>query len=242
MVQNIIYYTVISLTKDQADEVLCHLKKELIEKQAMKKEKEEKKEDTKNILEDIKVIGSLVHWLENKKDIIYGDLPDDWKPFGNNKITDIVEQGTDRYKSDMKLIPLLNEECTNIRILKRVQVFFIDIFAMYTYKYKMLATRLDFSCYNSRLRNCCFLINYELPFEGQNHLEKIFQEFWPSVSDEYKEGCLHRVVLRTEDLENFKNQLKNHLPTLDIPHPLAFDSVGSFLGNDKTIPKLGGDE
>ena len=209
---NNIYYAVITLTKTQADEVISKLKEE--------------------------GMGLLANWLEDNKDIIYGDLLEDWRPFKDEKIIDIIDKRSKYYKSETHLIDMLNEDCTNVAgVFSRTNLFFIDVFAMYIEKFAKFATRADLSF--SKNAKCCFLINYALPTDVQIQLEKTYKETWPSVSEAYNNGSLHRIAVRVDDVKNFKNYLKVLLATQDRPNPINLNELLRTLGPAKPLPNLG---
>jgi len=209
---NIIYFTVIALNKHQADEVILKLK-------------EEKQDD-------------LAEWLGENKELIYGEYAEEWKPFKEDTLEDIICADSNCYESETELIRTLNPECTNILSLSHVRVFFIDIFTIYIDQFEKFATRADLYLTNDTINNCCFLINYELPIEGQKHLERKFKEIWPTLSVGYKNGGLHRVSVRADDVRNFKNYLKRIiLEGRDKPDPDSDKAAEKFLGySDKERP------
>ena len=203
---NIIYFTTVALNKYQINEVIPKLR-----------------EECQNILAD---------WLEDHKELVYGEYAEQWKPFGGEKtLEDIICADSGCYESETHLISCLDKECTNILILDHVRVFFIDPFAIYIDKFKYFAERADLSFRNDAKNNCCFLINYELPLEGQKHLEEKFLKDWPSLSKIYIKGCLHRVSVRVDDVINFKNYLKRIIfEGQDIPDSDSNDAAEKSFG------------
>lgn len=196
-----INYAIVALTKVQVQEVVVKLRGE--------------KEDI------------LLSWLNKYKDQIYGDLPEDWKPFGeDNTIKEIIEENSENYHSETDAIESLSEDCCNIDDINHIQVFFIDIFSMYIDKYRKLATRSDLAFCPAKEHNCCFLMDFRLPVEVQEKLELIYKELWPSVSKRYNEGCVHRMASRIDDLNNFKNFL-NRNKNSNKPHPKSGSQVAS---------------
>lgn len=203
---NIIYFTIIALNKYQADEVILKLK-------------EERQDD-------------LAEWLGDNKELIYGEYAEEWKPFKEDTLEDIICAGSNCYESETGLIRSLNPECTNILSLSHVRVFFIDIFTIYIDQFEKFATRADLYLTNDATNNCCFLINYELPIEGQKYLERKFKEFWPSLSINYEEGGLHRLSVRVDDVRNFKNYLKRIIfEGRDRPDPDSDKAAEDYWGH-----------
>lgn len=210
MPNNKICYAVIALTKTQAIEVIYKLKDEHLD--------------------------ATAEWLEKNKDIIYGDFPEDWRPFKDERIIDMIDDGS-IYKSETHLISVLNENCTNNNILHHIKIFFIDMFALHLDKYKNFATRLDARFSDSEKGNCCFLMNPALHFDAQEQLEKIYRQTWPSVSEGYADGSLHRIAVRIDDVKNFKNYLKYLSAGQDIPNHKNYVTIGAKVKSDRPIPQ-----
>lgn len=207
-----IYYAIIALTKDNVEKIIPKLKKE-----------------GKN---------TIATWLEDNGNNIYGNIPEDWKPFHNETIINIVETNATDYKSETQLISNLNEECTNVGSLSCIKIYFIDMFAMYMQKYIEFAKRIDFALLKAS-SHCCFLINYSLPIDVQNDLEKTYKKNWPTVSKSYEDGSLHRIAVRIDDVKNFKNYLRDLLAE-DNPNPSNYKKLSEMFPPDRDIPKLGG--
>ena len=177
-----INYAVIALTVDDVEDVISSLNE--------------------------KGLTELSQWLAEHKGEIYGQLPDDWKPFGDQTISDIIEDESDCYTCETSTFSQLQENCKNIRITRDIKIFFIDAFAMYLQKYKNFALIVDYSFMDASDSKCCFVINYTLHANRQEELEKECINIWSEVLEGYEEGFLHRVVARVNDLKNFKNFVK----------------------------------
>lgn len=201
-----IFYGVIALTIDQANEVVNQLKDEK---------------------------PNLVNWLESKKDDIYGNKPEDWKPFDSISIKEMIETHSygdnpeewepfedinikklienfsdDTYKSQTFFIEALDRLCkdkTKVRSVFDIDVFFIDVCAIYLEKYQEMAK--DCNARFAESHNCCFLINPSIPSSLLNEIEKEYKKVWSFVNLNYIDGDLHRVAFRVEDLLNFKNYI-----------------------------------
>ena len=181
---NRIYYAVIALTAEEATDLVSSLYND--------------------------GFYNLSKWLADKKDSIYGNLPKDWRPFEDKTISDIIEEETDEYKCETHLISTINEDCTNADILSDIDVFFIDVFAMYIKKYENLAKTVDYNFMNALEGKCCLVMNYTLPVNLQVELENKYCNTWNYVLKGYENGSLHRVAARVKDLNNFKNFLIKH--------------------------------
>ena len=191
---DIIYYAVIALKAEEVEDVISSL--------------------------DEDGLTDLSEWLAEHKDSIYGELPEDWKPFEDKSIFEIIEENeTKCYRCQS--ISCLDEDCANTDILSGIDVFFIDVFAMYLQKYQKLATRVDHAFRYAKESKCCLLMNYTLPVNLQDKLEKQYSSTWNQVLKEYEKGSLHRVAARVNDLNNFKNFIKHYLENEEHASPGA---------------------
>ncbi|UCE07268.1 MAG: hypothetical protein JSW07_04330 [bacterium] len=203
-----IHYAVIALTKDEASQVVKKL------------ENENKP--------------NLVNWLKNNKDRVYGTIPDHWKPFYDKKIEDIINNHD--YFSDSLKVSNLDDQFQNKEELRSIQVYFIDVFAMFLDKYKRLANLLDFGLAPAKECRCCFLIYYGLPKDIQDELAKEYSSAWPSVSKAYKKGSLHRIAVRVDDLRNFRNYLVNLSKQRERPNYILVQAAEQDWGEPRTNP------
>lgn len=157
----------------------------------------------------------LSQWLAEHKGEIYGKLPDDWKPFDNQTISDIIEDESNCYICETPKMSQLHEDCRNTKEIRHIDIFFIDVFAMYLPKYQNFASRVDHSFMDASDSKCCFVINYTLPTNHQKKLEDECINIWNEVLEGYEEGFLHRVVARVNDLKNFKNFVRRSFENED---------------------------
>lgn len=207
-----IHYAVIALNKKEAEEVVEQLKKENKEK--------------------------LAEWLEANKDRVYGDNPDEWKPFNKQNITQLISNTN--YVSETPLIYQVIEDHRKIYVLDFIEVYFIDMFAIFLEKFEELATRLDKGLGSAKEGKCCILIYYGLSKEIQDELEAKFCDSWPAVYNGYKKGCLHRIAVRADDINNFRNYLLNILKEKDSMSQSAERELDKQGWKKKPLEKLGG--
>lgn len=219
---DIIYYAVIALKAEEVEDVISSL--------------------------DEKGLNDLSKWLAKHKDSIYGELPEDWKPFEDKSISELIEENeTKCYKCQTKSISDLDEDCANTDVLSGINVFFIDVFAMYLQKYQKLAIRVDHAFRHAEESKCCLLMNYTLPVNLQDQLEEQYSSTWNQVLKEYEKGSLHRVAARVNDLNNFKNFVKYYLENEEHPSPGAKRAMlknpitHDIVTNISKRPNLGGD-
>ena len=222
MSTNTIHYVIMALTIEEVDEVI-------------------------NELNENKLIESA-KWLEKNKKKIYGEFQEDWKPFCDKKIADIIAE--DSYHSNteyMDQTELLSDFDSVINVKKHfkdIRIFFVDIFVLCLNKYIQLAVRCDAHFCNMHTSNCCFFINYKLPNNVQDELEKMYKETWPCISEEYTNGSLHRMAVRVDDVNNFKNFLINWAPILKEqigPNSITSSYLEESWGEPQSCPHLKGD-
>jgi hypothetical protein len=192
-----INYAVIALKKEEVEDVI----NKLSEQGADAAEKKDNKRKAG--------LDELIKWLKENKEKIYGELPEEWRPFYDKRIIDIIKDNSN-YLSKTDLIGQLDNNCKNTDILDKaeIRIFFIDAFAMYLSKYIKFADKLDAKYNDAEKANCCFLINYSLPTKCQEQLEETYKDKWPTLSRAYMDGSLHRIAVRIDDLNNFKNMVR----------------------------------
>lgn len=212
MSNNKINYAIVALTTTKVDEVIDKLKEEGNE--------------------------TLSKWLDENKNFIYGNLPEDWKPFCDGKIKNIINENSN-YLSNTPLIEEYFEGRIQFNSLKKIQIYFIDLFTMYIEKYNALAKLCDASFCDAKNNNCCFLINNAFPYHIQEQLEKNYNDVWKSVADEYLNGSLHRIAVRVDDLKNFKNYIKI-LNERDRPNSGTNEMLDARWGHSKPAPTFFG--
>lgn len=187
----------------------------------------------------------IASWLKIAEDnSIYGATPDDWRPFGNDRISDIIKYDSPNYESETGTVwPALSGNSLNlVKLIPHIEVFFVDVFAMYLEKYQKFALKADYGCCDGTKHKCCFVMDHRVPIDVQEQLEMNMKELWQSVSTNYSEGCLHRIAVRVDDLNNFKNYLKILNELKDRPDPknnlICARKLAAF-GEDKPLQKLG---
>lgn len=225
MSTNTIHYVIMALTIEEVDEVINEL-------------------DKNKLIESAK-------WLEKNKKKIYGEFQEDWKPFCDKKIADIIADDSyhsnTEYMDQTELLSDFNSETNVKEHFEYIRIFFVDIFALYLDKYIQLAHRCDGHFCNMHTSNCCFFINYTLPNEVQEELESMYKKTWPSISKEYINGSLHRMAVRVDDVKNFKNFLTRWPATLKEqygPNPANLSRLSTECGWGKpqSCPHLRSDQ
>lgn len=188
-----IHYAIIALTQSNVEEVI-------------------------NLLECQRGNGAVIKWLKENKTEVYGDLPEDWKPFKSGNIKEIIENNTEEYHSETHLIEDYFNGMPDAVDLLGIDVFFIDMFSIYLPNYCNFAKSSDLAFCRANQSKCCFLMDYRLPNNVQKELEEIYNATWKFVAVKYREGCLHRLAARVDDLNNFRNYLVSITESKDLPN------------------------
>src|SRR5882724_11033200 len=189
-----LFYAVIALKNSDIDEVVAKLNAQKLD--------------------------AIAQWLTQKKGLFYGKRNEDWKPFNGRTIYQLVNE-TKGYQTQTNLIEALDEQANNISIVRKspIKVYFIDVFALFVDKYVNLANKVDFHV--ADCGQCCLLMSYELPRDMQDQLIGTYCSVWKEVCNTYREGNLHRIAMRIDDLRNFRNYLLKLFGPVDAPTPVA---------------------
>lgn len=156
---------------------------------------------------------SIADWLDARKDALYGPHTEDWRPFGGLTVGELLNPGgEDVYSSETHLIDALNRELSNTAILVRsgIEVFFIDVFALFSDWHRALAGKLDIAL--SEKGKCCLVMPYGLSTDCE-HFFTTYNAVCNGVVGAYVQGFFHPLVLRADDLTHLRNYL------LTIPRP-----------------------
>lgn len=197
-----IYYAVIALTQNETPEVIQEIKN--------------------------KNMNQIADWLNNNKNKLYAQDRDGWKPFMDKSIRELLETETQSFESATSQIDELDDSASNITLLldTHIELYIIDVFALFKPKFINLATKLDFHL--AQRGKCCLVMPYGLS-EGIIQLQKplvtAYSNLWRSVYKEYKKGSLHRIVMMPDELSNFLEYLlvlsKEDRPSLSAAQQLT---------------------
>ncbi|HEY2961742.1 MAG TPA: hypothetical protein VGJ37_04965 [Pyrinomonadaceae bacterium] len=168
-------------------------------------------------LDALKLDG-VAAWLDQNHATFYGNRNEDWKPFNGQTISQLVNQ-TKGYQTQTNLIDQLKNDISNVGIVRPIRVYFIDVFALFVDKYIKFAGTVDFSVAESG--QCCLLIPSALPFHMQDLLIGVYCKVWREVCNTYRQGNLHRIAMRVDDLQNFRNYLLKLFGSDDSPSIVA---------------------
>jgi hypothetical protein len=201
-----------------------------------------KRNEVPPVIEHLKANGmkAIADWLDARKDLLYSTQTDDWKPFSNMTVGQLLNSNEDDdYFSETRLIDELDTKLSNMRILVNsgIEIFFFDVFALFYERYKKLAGRLDLALSDTG-RKCCLVMPYGLS-EDSNYFFTTYSEVWVTVEEAYKQGFLHPLVLRADDLTHLKNYLLK-LPRLDEkPKPGKVSAMKEIFGEEREKPRFG---
>lgn len=236
-----IHYAVIALTKKDA--------KDLIEAKGVIKGDLLNKHECESKIE-YKIESEILRYIKDNYDLMYGDSPDDWKPFkGTDKsISEIIMQiSSGKFCSDTEYVhsKLLDTNLT--QLLPNIEVLFIDIFALYMNKYAQFSIKADYACDRGERHICCFVIDLTSFSSIQSELiENHKAKLWPSVSYCHNEDttgrCLNSVVYQITQLWNFINKLQplfksQGQPTIKNSNQAEI-TLGPYSKNPTTPPRL----
>jgi hypothetical protein len=177
-----ISYAVIALRLHEADLVVSQLR-----------------EDKKNGIAD---------WLNARKYALYGASAEDWKPFDGKTIRQLLNtDDAETYHSETHLIDALNQNLTNTKILvqSRIEIFFVDVFALFCAWHRRLADKLDLRLADTN-RKCCLVMPYGLS-DDCSFILGTYGQVWGGVVEAYLQGFLHPIVLRADDVTHLRNYL-----------------------------------
>lgn len=208
-----ILYAVIALKRNEVDAVLAELNSQRMH--------------------------GIANWLDNRKDDLYGRRSDDWKPFNGKTVDELLNASSNDYQSSTHLIDAIKQDLSNTYILNRsrIEIYFIDIFALFFQRYKALAGKLDMYMAEGG-RKGCLVMPYGLS-DDSSFIMTAYNSVWSAVANAYLEGALHPIVLRADDLTHLRNYILT-LPRLeDSPIPDNINQMNQRYGPPTQKPQLG---
>jgi len=181
-------------------------------------------------------LGDIGDWLDRNYAVAYGRRNEDWKPFNSQTIREIINEGQG-YQTQTTLIEQLQTDVSNVAIVRPIRVYFIDVFALFIDKYIQLARTVDFSvAVNCQ---CCLLLPSTMPVQMQDQLIGVYRNVWRQVCNTYRQGNLHRIAMRIDDLQNFRNYLYKVFGTDDSPSLVADQELTNrFPYETKQLPSF----
>lgn len=177
-------------------------------------------------------MNGIADWLDARKDTLYGASIEDWKPFDGHTVDQLLntDEDDETYHSQTQLIDALDEDLTNTRILVRsgIELFFVDVFSLFSDWHKTLASKLDFGLADTN-RKCCLIIPNGLSDDSRFVL-KTYGNVWESVTQAYLEGFLHPIIFRAEDITHLRNYLITLPRASEEPYKEAVQEVDRRFG------------
>jgi hypothetical protein len=194
---------------------------------------------------EVRKMEPIANWLRANKDLLYGAGREDWKPFMDDEsIRDFLEAEPKVYKSATSLIEKIDDDASDISVLldQSVDLYVIDVFALFLKKYTNLAGKLDFAFAQTKTK-CCLIIPYRISKDFHaihDSLVDSYVKLWNTVYKAYKMGSLSRTVLGPDDLRNFRQYLVSQYPD-DQPNPATMQQVNKVLGEPTRtqVPRIG---
>ena len=186
----------------------------------------------------------ILNYLRNNYHLIYGESPDDWKPFIgiDQSVSELIDQGSveEHFSYTAYVNEHLNINLTEL--LSGIEVLFIDLFALYLDKYSQFSIKADYACDRGVKHKCCFLIDMASLSGFQNKLLSKKDEIWSSVSHCYTKGCQsNRIIYGIHDLYNFKNYLTNLPENQGEPSAKNYAQANKMFGplaENQNVPRL----
>jgi len=179
-----------------------------------------KTNEVAEVVQQLNALGlrPVADWLTRYHGDFYGNRNEDWKPFRTQTIGQLINE-TRGYQTQTNLIDQLKSDVSNVAIVRPIRVYFIDVFALFIEKYERFAGRVDFSVAENG--QCCALVPNMLPALVQEALITRYCTVWQEVYNTYRQGNLHRIAMRLDDLQNFRNYLLKLFGSDDSPSLVA---------------------
>lgn len=185
-------------------------------------------------LNDLK-LDAVATWLALRKDTFYGKRNEDWKPFNGDTIDKLINE-TRGYTTQTILVDKFDVTSRDYSLAEKVGVYFIDPFALFLDKYNKLTGKIDSLL--ATQGKCCLIMSYEVPLDIQKSLLETYSDVMSEVNRKYRDGVLHRIAVRVDDLKNFRNYLSNTLGKEDRPSEAAETQAKERLPYETTtVPR-----
>jgi hypothetical protein len=206
-----IRYVVLALKKKEADEVIKELRTD--------------KNDR------------IANWLDQNKDSLYGEGREDWKPFLDGvSIRKVMESEPKDYQSATSLLDKIDEDATDVSVFynNTIHLFVIDVFALYLKRYKNLAKAIQLDV--AKTATSCLIMPYAISQDFKDThdvLLNAYNKLWHTVYLSYTKGSLFRVLLRPDDIINFRLYFSNTISKENAPNLRRSDEADQKLGYAK---------
>jgi hypothetical protein len=181
-------------------------------------------------------MNTLADWLAANKGALYGKTREDWNPFlQGGSIREFLKTEPQIYRSATALIDdEIDDDASDVTVLidNPIDLYIIDVFALFLKKYQNLAIRLD-QAVAVKDGKCCVVLPYQISKEFQQTHDLLIASYsksWKAVYKAYSQnGSLSRVVVVPDDLRNFRQHLITRYPD-DEPDPGTFQKLNRVFG------------
>lgn len=171
-----------------------------------------KNDQTQEVVKELRDRGreKLANWFEELcKGGMYGNKPEEWKPFQDKTITELLECKEVRYHPATELLGLnADDPIPDMVALKqeKIDIYFIDLFAALLPNYSKLAESMDAFLAGADSR-CCFIAFPGAESELLALIQDEYQNAWRNISGLYQSGEPHHLAVRVDDLLNIRERL-----------------------------------
>lgn len=183
----------------------------------------------------------VANWVGQEREALYGQRMSDWRPFNGHHVDEFLvgEDLGETFYSETPLMDSLRDDLTNMNILvgAEIELFFLDVFAVFSKWHQDLALRLDAAIADNRDKKLCLVIPNSISIE-LTHILRQYGQVWTNVVQGYLLGHFCPLILREEDLTNLR-QFIPRLPRLGAqPNQARGEAVDQRYGTGRK-PVLG---
>lgn len=181
----------------------------------------------------------VANWLGQERQALYGQGMEDWRPFNGQSVDEFLQDEGETFYSETPLMDNLRDDLSNMNILvgADIELFFLDVFALFSHWHQQLALRLDAAIADNRDKKLCLVIPNSISTE-LNHILTRYGQVWTNVVQGYLLGHFCPLILRADDLTNLR-QLIPRIPRLgEQPNQARGEAVDQRYGTGRK-PALG---
>ena len=174
---------------------------------------------------------AVADWLEQNGPSVYANLPEKWRPFGNQTIDQLIAKARERLRIEKRkeFVDSTSSVFTALRadnllevVESNVQVFFVD--PCFAYASRNNFFKHDLEQHIVKEKKCCILYHPESPPEVRNAVRASWKTLWAA----YEAGYPHREAHDIPAMTNFANFINR--VTEEVPSPSAVAAVTQVAG------------